>query len=112
MTSLSRRGAIKLASSFLATAPILMRGRRAQAAAEPGLVVLDMASFGGAGVDADTAFAKAIAAIEKAAADARKGGGPVHIVLQSRKGRYLPDQTPPRLQAALTASSSTATARS
>jgi len=86
MTSLSRRGAIKLASSFLATAPILMRGRRAQAAAEPGLVVLDMASFGGAGVDADTAFAKAIAAIEKAAADARTGGEPVRIVLNLEKG--------------------------
>src|SRR5690349_21654221 len=85
MTSLSRRGAITLAS-LLATAPILMRGGRAQAAAEPGLVVLDMASFGGAGVDADTAFAKAIAAIEKAAADARKGGEPVRIVLNLEKG--------------------------
>jgi Right handed beta helix region len=86
MTSLSRRGAIKLASSLLATAPILMRTGRARAAAEPGLVVLDMASFGGAGIDADTAFAKAIAAIEKAAADARKGGEPVRIVLNLEKG--------------------------
>jgi parallel beta-helix repeat protein len=85
MTSLSRRGAIKLAS-LLATAPILMRTGRARAAAEPGLVVLDMASFGGGGVDADTAFAKAIAAIEKAAADARKGGEPVRIVLNLEKG--------------------------
>jgi len=56
-------------------------GRARAAAAEPGLVVLDMASFGGAGVDADTAFAKAIAAIDKAAADARKGGEPLRIVL-------------------------------
>jgi hypothetical protein len=86
MTSLSRRGAIKLASSLLATAPILMRGGCAKAAAEPGLVVLDMASFGGAGIDADTAFAKAIATIEKAAADARKGGEPVRIVLNLEKG--------------------------
>ncbi|MBV9455958.1 MAG: right-handed parallel beta-helix repeat-containing protein [Bradyrhizobium sp.] len=87
MTSLSRRGAIKLASSLLATAPILMRSGRARAAAaEPGLVVIDIASFSGAGVDADTAFAKAIAAIEKAAGDARKGGEPVRIVLNLEKG--------------------------
>src|SRR4029077_14285559 len=87
MTSLSRRGAIKLASSLLASAPFLIRGDHVQAAAtEPGLVVLDMASFGGPGIDADTAFAKAIAAIEKAAADARKGGEPVRIVLNLEKG--------------------------
>lgn len=87
MTSLSRRGVIKLASSLLATAPFLLRGGRAQAAAtEPGLVTLDMTSFGGAGVDADTVFAKAIAAIDKAAADARKGGEPVRIVLNLEKG--------------------------
>src|ERR1700758_3205571 len=86
MTSLSRRGAIKLASSLLATAPIPMRGGRARAAAEPGLVVLGMANFGGAGIDADTAFAKAITAIEKAAADARKGGESVRIVLNLEKG--------------------------
>jgi parallel beta-helix repeat protein len=86
MTSLSRRGAIKLASSLLAAAPILMRTGRARAAAEPGLVVLDMANFGGAGIDTDTAFAKAITAIEKAAADARKGGEPVRIVLNLEKG--------------------------
>jgi parallel beta-helix repeat protein len=86
MTSLSRRGAIKLASSLLATAPILMRTGRARAATEPGLVVLDIANFGGAGIDADTAFAKAIAAIEKTAADARKGGEPVRIVLNLEKG--------------------------
>jgi parallel beta-helix repeat protein len=86
MTSLSRRGAIKLASSSVAAALILMRAGRARAAAEPGLVVLDMASFGGAGIDADTAFAKAIAAIEKAAADARKGGEPDRIVLNLERG--------------------------
>jgi hypothetical protein len=44
-----------------------------------------MASFGGTGLDADAAFAKAIAAIDKAAADARKGGGPVHIIFNLDK---------------------------
>ena len=47
--------------------------------------MLDVASFGGAGVDADTAFAKAIAAIEKAAADARTGQQGVRIVLKILK---------------------------
>jgi hypothetical protein len=85
MISLSRRGAIKLASSLasslLATAPILMRQSRAEA----GPVVFDIASFGGVDIDADAAFARAIAAIEKSAADARKAGGPVQIALNLQK---------------------------
>jgi parallel beta-helix repeat protein len=81
MKPLSRRSALKLASSFLALAP----WRKLRAQPLPGLVALEMSSFQGAGVDDDTAFAKAIAAIEKAASEAKKGGGPVHITLNLGK---------------------------
>src|SRR4029077_7927772 len=81
MKPLSRRRAIKLASSFLATAPLLSSASRAQTASGTGAVVFDMANFLSPGVDADAAFAKALAAISKAAGDAAKAGGPVHIIL-------------------------------
>jgi hypothetical protein len=80
MKPLSRRQAIQLASSFLATAPLLSGASRGQTASPTGPTVFDMANFLGPGVDADTAFAKALAAISKAAGDAAKAGGPVHIV--------------------------------
>jgi Right handed beta helix region len=80
MKPLSRRQAIQLASSFLATAPMLSGASRAQTAPGTGASVFDMANFLGPGVDADTAFAKALAAISRAAGDAAKAGGPVHIV--------------------------------
>ena len=86
MAPLSRRCVIRLASSFLATTPLLIR----QAGAQPpspnaGPIVFNIASFADAGVDADAASAKAIAAVEKAASDASQGGGPVHIVLNLEK---------------------------
>src|SRR3984957_3477144 len=80
MKPLSRRQAIQLASSFLATAPLLSGASRAQTAPGTGATVFDMGNFLGPGVDADTAFAKALAAISRAAGDAAKAGGPVHIV--------------------------------
>ena len=83
MKPLNRRRLIQLASSLVVTAPAVMRESRAQTA--PGGTVFNMASFT-AGVDADTAFAKAMAAVEKAAADAKKGGGPVHIAFNLEKG--------------------------
>jgi hypothetical protein len=64
MTPLSRRLALKLASALAfksnARAPVL-----------PGLVTLDIASFHGPGLDDDAAFAKALAAIEKASGEAK-----------------------------------------
>jgi hypothetical protein len=86
MPPLTRRGAIRLVSSLLATTPFLIRQGRAESAPNQGSVVFNMTSFAGAGVDADAAFAKAIAAVEKAAADASKGGGPVHIVFNLQQG--------------------------
>jgi parallel beta-helix repeat protein len=83
MQPLSRRRALKLAASFVALAPTLERTARAQPL--PGLVTLDMASFQGPGVDDDAAFAKALAAIEKAAVAAKKDGSPVHIVFNLGK---------------------------
>jgi parallel beta-helix repeat protein len=84
MKHLSRRQAIKLAS-YLATAPLLGSASRAEPASGTGPTLFDMATFLGAGVDADAAFAKALAAISKAAADAAKAGGPVHIVFNLGK---------------------------
>src|SRR5260221_3092084 len=85
MKPLSRRRALKLASSFLATAPLLGSAVRAQPATGTGPAVFDMANFSGPGGDADAAFAKALAAISKAAGDAAKTGGPVHIVFNLGK---------------------------
>ena len=82
MPPLSRRRAIALASSFVA-ASVLRREARAQGQANEAR--FDIASFLTTGFDADTAFAKAIAEIEKAAAAAAKGGGPVHVVLNLQK---------------------------
>jgi hypothetical protein len=85
MTRFSRRQAIKVASSLLAQ-PLFAGQSGAQAPAPLGATVFDIKSFLGPAVDPDAAFAKAIAAIEKTAADAKKGGGPVHIVLNLEKG--------------------------
>ena len=78
MQPLSRRRAITLASSFAAASLI---GRAARAQGQANEASIDIAGFLTAGVDADTAFAKAITEVEKAAAAATKGGGPVHVVL-------------------------------
>src|SRR5216684_6199810 len=85
MKPLSRRRAIKLASSFLATAPLLGSASRAQPASSAGPTVFDMVNFIGPGGDVDAAFARAIAAISKTAGDAAKSGGPVHIVFNLGK---------------------------
>jgi hypothetical protein len=84
MKPLSRRRAIKLATTFL-TAPLLRSAGRAQPASGTGPTVFEMANFFGPGVDADAAFAKAIAAISKVASDAARAGGPVHIVFNLGK---------------------------
>src|ERR1700675_4903821 len=67
MKPVTRRRAIKLASSFLATAPLLGGASRAQPASSTGAIVFDMANFLGAGGDADTTLAKALAANSKRA---------------------------------------------
>ena len=85
MKPLSRRRAITLASSYLATIPVLGSASRAQPATGAGPTIFEMANFVSPGGDADTAFAKAIATISKAAADAAKSGGPVHIVFNLGK---------------------------
>jgi Right handed beta helix region len=85
MQLVSRRQAIKLASSFVA-APLLASPARAQAPSPLGATVLDITSFSAPGVDPDAAFAKAIAEVEKLSAGAKKGGGPAHIILNLEKG--------------------------
>jgi hypothetical protein len=86
MKPLSRRRAITLVTSYFATGPLLGRPSRAQpASSSTGAAVFEMANFLGPGVDADAAFAKALAAIAKAAGDAAKAGGPVHIVFDLGK---------------------------
>src|ERR1700751_271159 len=82
MQPLSRRRAIVLASSFAAASLV---GRAARAQGQANEANFEIANFLAPGVDADTAFAKAIAEIEKAAAAAAKGGGPVHVVLNLQK---------------------------
>jgi Right handed beta helix region len=86
MTSLSRRSVLTLASSFLTASPFLSEAGRAQTAPPTGEAVFDMANFLTAGTDADTAFAKALAAISKAASDAAKTStGPFHIIFNLGK---------------------------
>jgi hypothetical protein len=83
MKTVTRRRAITLASS-LAAAPLL---NSIDSLAQPGApaTVFDMASFTAASPDHDTAFAKAVAAISQAAAEANKAGRPVHIALNLDK---------------------------
>ncbi len=85
MKPLSRRRAITLASSYLATAPLFGSASRAQPSSGTGPTVFDMANFLGPGGNADAAFAKALAAISKAAGEAAKGGGPAHVVFNLGK---------------------------
>jgi hypothetical protein len=81
---ISRRRALMLASFAVAT-PLLSSESRAEQATVAGAATFDMATFTAtSGGDADAAFAKALAAIAKAAADASKAG-PVHIVLNLEK---------------------------
>lgn len=82
MQPLSRRRAIALASSFAA---VSLAGPEARAQDAANETTIEIARFLAPGVDADTAFAKAIADIEKVAAGAAKGGGPVHIVFNLQK---------------------------
>src|SRR5215475_2632547 len=84
MTPLTRRTAIKL--GLAASASSLIGESRAQTSPPAGGTVFNMASFTEGGIEADAAFAKAIAAIEKAAAEAKKGGAPVHITFNLEKG--------------------------
>jgi hypothetical protein len=85
MKPLSRRRALKLAATCLATAALPSSASRAQPASGTAATVFEMANFLAPGIDADAAFAKAIAAIAKAAGDAARAGGPVHIVFNLGK---------------------------
>ncbi|GKQ49350.1 right-handed parallel beta-helix repeat-containing protein [Bradyrhizobium sp. Ce-3] len=81
---ISRRRALTLASLLVAT-PLLGSESRAEPAPVIGAATFDMAAFtASSGGDADAAFAKALAAVAKAAAEASKAG-PVHIVLNLEK---------------------------
>ena len=80
MKTVSRRRALTLASSLVA-APLL---NSIDSLAQPGTpaTVFDIANFTAASPDHDAAFAKAVAAISEAAAEANKAGRPApHIVL-------------------------------
>ena len=84
MKTISRRRAITLASTF-AAAHLL---NSIDSLAQPGAAtVFDMANFP-ASPDHDAAFAKAVAAISEAAAEANKAGRPAHIVLNLSKTIY------------------------
>jgi len=84
MLQLSRRQALTLATCVVAS-PLLGSESRAEQAPVPGAASFEMATFTAtSGGDADAAFAKALAAIAKAAADAAKAG-PAHIVLNLEK---------------------------
>jgi parallel beta-helix repeat protein len=85
MDILSRR-TILLASSFAAAFPLL-KGGASRAQVKPGTeaVIFEMADFIKTSPDADTAFAKALAAIAKSAADAGKAGKPAPIVFNLEK---------------------------
>src|SRR5260370_40293014 len=98
MKPLSRRRAITLASSYLATVPLLGGASRAQPAPGTGATVFEMANFLAPGVDAEAAFAKAIAAVSKAAADAPRAGGPVHIGFKRRTNSTYRINRPPAFQ--------------
>ncbi len=86
MDILSRRRTIMLASSFAAAFPLL-KGGASRAQVKPGTeaVVFEMTDFIKTSPDADAAFAKALAAIAKSAADASKAGKPASIVFNLEK---------------------------
>jgi hypothetical protein len=86
MKLVSRRQAMELATSFLAAPTLLGGPAKAHSVSTFGATAFDMTTFSGAGVDPDAAFAKALAAIEKASADAKRGGGPAHIIFNLEKG--------------------------
>jgi hypothetical protein len=87
MKALSRRQAMKLGSAFAAAAPTLRAANSPAQEPKPAAeaTVFEMTSFSGPGLDADAAFAKALAAIAKSAADASKAGRPAPIVLNLEK---------------------------
>jgi hypothetical protein len=82
MLTVSRRQAIKLASSFAAASPLLTSiGAGAQPSPGAGPAAFEMAQFTAGSPDHDAAFAKALAAIAEAAAEAHKAGRPAYFVL-------------------------------
>ncbi len=86
MPMLSRRRAMMLASSYAAALPLLNGGNsRAQDKPGAAATVFEMADFSKSALDADTAFARALAAISKSAGEAAKAGKPVPIVLNLEK---------------------------
>jgi hypothetical protein len=78
MKTPNRRRALLLMSS-IAAAPPLLKGLKGWAQPLSGATVLEMASFTGPGLDADSAFAKALAAVS--AAQANAAAKPKRIVL-------------------------------
>jgi len=86
MHFVSRRQAMKLASSFAAAFPLL-KGSASRAQVKPGTeaTVFEMADFVKGAPDADAAFARALAAISKSAGEANKAGKPVPIVFNLEK---------------------------
>jgi hypothetical protein len=85
MQTVSRRQAMKLTASFTAGATLGSTCARAQPASGAAATVFDMARFTAGSPDHDAAFAKAVAAISEAAAEASKAGRPAHIVLNLDK---------------------------
>jgi hypothetical protein len=86
MHFVSRRQAMKLASSLAAAFPLL-KGSAGRAQVTPGsaATVFEMADFAKGAPDIDAAFAKALAAISKSAGEANKAGKPVPIVFNLEK---------------------------
>jgi hypothetical protein len=74
MRTLSRWGVVALASSFAAAPLVGSLQSLAQSGPPAKPSVFDISDFAGAGLDADARFAKALAAISRAAAEMNKAG--------------------------------------
>jgi hypothetical protein len=89
MQTVSRRQAMKLSASFVTAVSLDKTVAQAQPPPGVGTTVFDMATFVAASPDHDAAFAKAVAAIAEAAAEAHKAGKPARIVLNlDKKATY------------------------
>jgi hypothetical protein len=99
MKNPSRRDAIKLASWFAATAPLLA-GAKSHAQPKPAsaATTFEITSFTGAGVDPDAAFAKAPGRDCQIRGRCRQGRQAGSDRAEPREKRCLQNQAPARLQ--------------
>jgi hypothetical protein len=82
MEAMNRRRTLQLAVA-LAAAPLV---KPTSGHAQPAPVTFEMANYAHQGVDADAAFANALAAVAKAAAEAKAAGRPAALALKLERG--------------------------